>query len=123
MKIGILTSTIAAAVCAFAVSNARAQTNFVTLTLTTYQQGTTNFVNSAHGTNIVYAPPTVTTYSTVKFIQQVLGPDIGANPPFTSAAKLGQTSVDDITKWLVVDGTNVVDITGIVSVTPSSTQI
>lgn len=122
MKPVKLMTLIVAAVCAFAVSNARAQTttNFVNLKVTIYQQGPTVTNSTAHGeTNIVFGPTSVKTYSTSKFIQEVLGPDIGANPPFTSAAKLAQTNQE----WVVIDGANTVDVSSEFSTSPGDVQI
>lgn len=120
MKIQKLIGVVAAAVCAFAVSNARAQvaTNFVTLTVTFYQQGPTNNVTHGSNTVSVFGPTSVKTYNTSQFIQQVLGPDIGVTN-FTSAAKLAQAGE----VWMVIDGTNLVDITSDINVTPGDTQI
>lgn len=122
MKSVKLMTFIAAAVCGFAVSNARAQTttNFVNLTVTIYQQGTIVTNSTAHGeTNIVFGPPSVKTYNTSKFLQEVLGPDIGANPAFTSAAKLAQTN----NEWVVIDGANTVDVSSYISTSPGDVQI
>lgn len=122
MKSVKLTILIAAAVCAFAVSNARAQTatNFVALTVTIYQQGPTATVTNAHATNTVFGPTSVKTYSPTKFIQEVLGPDIGVTN-FTSAAKLAQTHEE----WLIIDGANVVNLSGklTISIIYSETEI
>lgn len=109
MKSVKLMILMAAAVCALAVSNVQAQiaTNYVALTVTTYQQGPTATVTNAHATNTVFGPTSVKTYSPIKFIQEVLGPDIGVTN-FTSAAKLAQTHEE----WLVIDGTNVVNLSG-----------
>ena len=121
MKSVKLMTFIAAAVCAFAVSNARAQTttNFVTLTVTINQQGPIVTNSTAHGeTNIVFGPTSVKTYSTTKFIQEVLGPDIGITN-FTSAAKLAQTNQ----QWVVIDGANTVDVSSDFSTSPGDVQI
>ena len=112
-------TSIAAGVCVFAACSARAQvfTNFITLSLTTYQQGPTNNVNTAHGTNRVYGPTLVKTYSTIQFIQQVIGTNLSIN--FSSAAKLAQTN--DV--FVVIDGAKVANVSAYISVDVSDVQI
>lgn len=120
MKPPKLVIGLAAAVCALAVSNARAVsvagpafTNFVTLTITAQAQGNTNAVNV---TNTSFAKPIRGTLNTTLILDELGGVTIGTN--FSKAAKLVYIEGGSGTNgFAVIDGAKFYSVSNIMSLT------
>lgn len=100
-------TSIAAGVCVFAVSGARAQvTNAVTISVTTFNQGPTNTTSNGTSTTTTYGPTKTKAYNTAAVVEEI-GKAIGVT--FTSP-KLVLITGNNGATFAVIDGANTYDL-------------
>jgi len=115
----LIIGSFATGLCAFAVGTAQASTtNIVTFAATTFSEGTTN---SSNGTNTAFAATITKSHNTAEIIHELGNATTNS---FSSAAKLVLITGNDRPQFAVIDGANVVDVSGIVSIqTPGDNRI
>jgi hypothetical protein len=107
----LIIGSIATGLCAFAVGTAQASTtNLVTFAATTFSQGATN---SSNGTNTAFGATITKARSTADILHELGNATTNS---FSTAAKLVLITGNDKPQFVVVDGANVVDVHGIVSI-------
>jgi hypothetical protein len=119
MRRSKLIVSLAAAVCAFAVCNAHAQTtNIVTFSATETSQGT---ISTTQGTNTSFALAKASGVSTADVIEEL---GLATTNNFSKAAKLVIISGNDAPTFAVIDGANFVDVSAIMNLSfPSENNV